>query len=93
MRITEAARDAASKAIYMRHHGTDWDNESEETRGTFQRDAEAALAAATPLMLPHHLCPTCEGTGLADPEEIDLETICSTCKGSGLSSAKEGDRA
>ena len=50
MRITEAAKDAAAKAIYMRHHGIDWNTETDEIRAMFQRDAEAALEASTPFL-------------------------------------------
>lgn len=46
----EATIDAAAKAIYMRHFGVDWDNEAEEVRGLFRRDAQAALEAAGRLL-------------------------------------------
>lgn len=67
MRITEAAKDAAAKAIYMRHHGTDWDNETEEVRAMFQRDAEAALEAAAPFLA---------GAAGLDPECGCMLTSC-----------------
>lgn len=50
MRVTEAALDAAAKAIYQRHHGIDWDNETEEIRAMFLRDANDSLAAAAPFL-------------------------------------------
>jgi hypothetical protein len=46
--ILETVVDAAAKAIYLRHTGTDWDNETEQIRAMFRRDAEAALEASAP---------------------------------------------
>lgn len=84
MSIPDEAVKAAAMAIFGVDEAT-WELQMPQTKDKYLWEGRAALEAAAPyLNIAPTLCSTCEGTGLADPEEKDLETVCPMCKGSGL---------